>query len=198
MATHHQPIAANSPWMSVDHQWIQMDTRNWQWQLTCLPFIGALKEIRDKIWFFSGGLRFHLLHRFMNGKGKQLRRNIMIHGGLVIFKFHFPRNRQVFILMILGLMEITGKPYNPSVWFRWCPQGVSPPNNTYEFSKNVYITSKRLQKTLKRIPQIALPPLPPPAPATPIPTPELPVRLNFVVNPFGFVQNPLNHEWTMY
>ena len=35
--------------------------------------------------------------------------NIKIHGELVFFNFHFPK-RKVFILMILGLTEITSNP----------------------------------------------------------------------------------------
>ena len=60
-------------------------------------------------------------------KGQQLCRIIKIHGELVIVIFHFPESRQVSILMILGLMEITGTRPKPSVCCRGCSQAFSPP-----------------------------------------------------------------------
>ena len=48
-------------------------------------------------------------------------------GDLVIINVHFPKKRNIFIVMILGLMGITGSSQKPSVWCRGCPQGHFPP-----------------------------------------------------------------------
>ena len=37
-----------------------------------------------------------------NGKGQKIRRDIKMHGGLVMFNSHFPKIKNVFILYDLG------------------------------------------------------------------------------------------------
>ena len=78
-------------------------------------------------------------------KSRKLGMNIEIHVKLVSCNFHFRENRKVFILMIWGLMEITGNPWKPSVWCRGCPQMFCFLKNTYPYIFCIFKTSRKLQ-----------------------------------------------------
>ena len=55
-----------------------------------------------------GNLGKHGKMGFASPFGQKLHRNTKIHGGLVNFNVHFPKNRKDSIVVILGLTEITG------------------------------------------------------------------------------------------
>ena len=61
----------------------------------------------NKNW---GVCKFIFTLNLKNWKGQKLRRNIKIYRELVIFNFHFPKYRNVFIFRILGLMGFPGIP----------------------------------------------------------------------------------------
>ena len=84
-------------------------------------------------------------------KGQKPCRNIKIHRELVSCNFHFPENRKTFKFVILGLMEITGNSWKPSVWCRGCPQ-VFYPKSTYLPGRSLgfFRPSKNLNKLSKK------------------------------------------------
>ena len=70
----------------------------------CRGSIGALQGISKKpgfgICFGGGGVIFRV---YSNSRiAEKLRRIILLHFGLVIFRFQYGRSRRVFIFMILG------------------------------------------------------------------------------------------------
>ena len=70
---------------------------------------GENLEIRQTYW----GCKFIFTLNLKNGKGPKLRRNIKIHGELIIINCNFPEFPKVFIFIFLGgLVEMSMTPRN--------------------------------------------------------------------------------------